>query len=135
MNKLLELTGDARVFEAKDSGDPNILKQCMASPKLTLKVGAQVMLIKNLSQHLVNGSLGIVTAFTKVGKTEYPVVKFSNGIEQAMGPEQWDFTIAGKNNYRWSWTSIKLFCRQNGCNSATNTTAFVLGDVNPQSPG
>jgi ATP-dependent DNA helicase PIF1 len=47
-------------------------------PVLSMKVGAQVMLITNLNLDagLVNGSRGVITAFTP---TNLPIVKFRNG--------------------------------------------------------
>lgn len=56
-------------FPATDSGsiDPKfrekLLANCMAPPVIQLKKGAQVMLIKNMEDTLVNGSLGRVAAF------------------------------------------------------------------------
>lgn len=51
-----------------DSGDPQIrdklLSNMMAPKVLELKKGAQVMLIKNLDETLVNGSLGTVLGFS-----------------------------------------------------------------------
>jgi ATP-dependent DNA helicase PIF1 len=50
-----------------DTGDPKIrdklLANMMAPPVIELKVGAQVMLIKNMDETLVNGSLGTVVEF------------------------------------------------------------------------
>lgn len=40
-----------------------LLANCMAPPLITLKKGAQVMLIKNMDETLVNGSVGKVVAF------------------------------------------------------------------------
>lgn len=40
-----------------------LLSNCMAPPLITLKKGAQVMLIKNMDETLVNGSVGKVVAF------------------------------------------------------------------------
>ena len=49
--------------------------------EITLKVGAQVMLTKNLdsSKGLVNGARGVVTSFTQ-GEFPLPVVKFLSGM-------------------------------------------------------
>lgn len=40
-----------------------LLSNCMAAPSIKLKKGAQVMLIKNIDDTLVNGSVGKVVAF------------------------------------------------------------------------
>jgi ATP-dependent DNA helicase PIF1 len=65
--RLRNLPGKTRRYEAHDSGDPQIrdkLLQNMMAPKtLDLKEGAQVMLIKNIDETLVNGSLGKVIGF------------------------------------------------------------------------
>lgn len=64
------LQGEVRTFDARDGGtitDLNqrtkLLSNCMAPERIDLKKGAQVMLIKNIDEQLVNGSLGRVVAF------------------------------------------------------------------------
>lgn len=64
------LDGRSWDFRATDGGtilDPvqreKLLGNCMAAPLITLKKGAQVMLIKNMDETLVNGSVGKVVAF------------------------------------------------------------------------
>ena len=64
------LAGKAQEFRAIDGGtttDPvqreKLLANCMAPPLITLKKGSQVMLIKNIDETLVNGSLGKVVGF------------------------------------------------------------------------
>jgi len=57
-------------------------------PMLSMKVGAQVMLIKNLDVEigLVNGSRGVIIRFTE---TELPVVEFRNGIKMTIDLATW----------------------------------------------
>ena len=64
------LGGTAVTFDAEDGGSiqeiekrDKLLANCMAPAKITVKKEAQVMLIKNLDDTLVNGSLGKVVNF------------------------------------------------------------------------
>ncbi|KAL2024688.1 hypothetical protein VTK56DRAFT_6889 [Thermocarpiscus australiensis] len=65
--RLQALPGKSYRYEAVDTGDPKVrdklLANMMAPPVIELKKGAQVMLIKNLDETLVNGSLGTVVSF------------------------------------------------------------------------
>jgi ATP-dependent DNA helicase PIF1 len=65
--RLRGLIGPIHRFEAADTGEPNIrdrlLENIMAPKLIDLKKGAQVMLIKNMDDTLVNGSLGKVRGF------------------------------------------------------------------------
>jgi ATP-dependent DNA helicase PIF1 len=69
-NKMRMLSGETMTYTAEDSGTMDlgvrerILKYFMAPKELQLKKGAQVMLIKNADQNLVNGSLGKVVRFS-----------------------------------------------------------------------
>src|SRR5438045_1907154 len=72
------LVGKEYQFRAEDSGTlkdvvarDKLLANCMAPPLLTLKKGAQVMLIKNIDDTLVNGSLGQVVSFMNERTFEY----------------------------------------------------------------
>ena len=64
------LGGTSVEFDAEDGGAiqdiaqrDKLLSNCMAPAKITLKKGAQVMLIKNMDDGLVNGSIGKVAGF------------------------------------------------------------------------
>jgi ATP-dependent DNA helicase PIF1 len=63
------LRGESKTYYAKDGGlavgeqRQKLLDNFMAQEVLHLAVGAQVMLIKNIDETLVNGSMGIVIAF------------------------------------------------------------------------
>jgi len=68
--KMRALVGTSHKFDAVDSGTitdlamrEKLLANMMAPKTLELKKGAQVMLIKNMDDVCVNGSLGKVTAF------------------------------------------------------------------------
>jgi ATP-dependent DNA helicase PIF1 len=67
--RLAALQGEMNVYNAKDGGtmDPEFraktLANMMAPERISLKKGAQVMLIKNMDESLVNGSLGKVIGF------------------------------------------------------------------------
>ncbi len=91
--ELKKIPREEITHEAEYSGLPDkvefLKKNCMASQSLKLKVGAQVMMIKNTYQKegIINGSLGIVQSFST--KKSYPVVEFANGKILTIAPEEW----------------------------------------------
>uniref|UniRef100_A0A8C3B4I3 ATP-dependent DNA helicase PIF1 n=1 Tax=Cairina moschata TaxID=8855 RepID=A0A8C3B4I3_CAIMO len=93
--RLQQLSGEVHTFEALDS-DPMLVKlidaQCPVGSKIVLKVGAQVMLAKNLdvSQGLVNGARGVVVGFESDQKG-LPKVRFLCGVTQIIKMERWVF--------------------------------------------
>jgi len=114
MLEMKKLPGETFAFKAKDrlanKAYTSILKNYQAPETLTLKVGAQVILLKNIDPEkgLVNGARGVVVDFkvqTKMDtdllkswkKMELPVVKFESMlpgtenefIEILVEPEEW----------------------------------------------
>uniref|UniRef100_G3TPG9 ATP-dependent DNA helicase PIF1 n=1 Tax=Loxodonta africana TaxID=9785 RepID=G3TPG9_LOXAF len=96
---LQELPGEVHSFEAMDS-DPEQARtldaQCPASRVLQLKLGAQVMLVKNLavSRGLVNGARGVVVGFEAEGRG-LPQVRFLCGITEVIRADRWTVQATG----------------------------------------
>lgn len=91
-SKLQKLPGEERIFDAQDSESAyskQLDNMVMAPGKLALKVGAQVMLLKNINiaEGLVNGARGVVIGFTSA--TGPPIVKFKNNREYIAKSEKW----------------------------------------------
>ncbi|XP_061653801.1 ATP-dependent DNA helicase PIF1 isoform X2 [Phyllopteryx taeniolatus] len=111
-NKLQQLPGSARVFEALDS-DPALVRTIDAhspvSRLLHLKVGAQVMLTKNLdvTRGLVNGARGVVVAF-EPGKHGLPHVRFLSGVTEVLKLERWAFKSGGGAHLSRQQLPLKL---------------------------
>ncbi|CAI2166155.1 2733_t:CDS:1 [Funneliformis geosporum] len=87
-----------------------LCKSCLAPEKLELKRNAQVMLIKNLSKDLVNGSRGVVVGFyNQADGTSYyngedeamadvkllPIVRFTHLCEMVIQEAEWKLTSPG----------------------------------------
>lgn len=87
--ELAKLPGEAREFRATDSGDAAVLRHASSwtsSPaSLTLKVGAQVVLLRNVCvrRGLVNGARGVVVRFSDCF-VPVPVVAFACGVVTAV---------------------------------------------------
>lgn len=96
-DKLEALTTPAVTWESSDWADgdfsrQNLERNCIALKTLTLKVGAQVMLLRNIDPEagLVNGSLGVLVE-VKTGqfKEQIPVVEFANGCRREIEVQEW----------------------------------------------
>ncbi|XP_011703537.1 PREDICTED: ATP-dependent DNA helicase PIF1 [Wasmannia auropunctata] len=88
--QLNELKGESKAYTALDSDSSmtNMLDQQLPIPgKLILKVGAQVMLLKNINVNsgLVNGARGVVIDF----KNDIPVIQLRSGTHYAAKMEKW----------------------------------------------
>jgi ATP-dependent DNA helicase PIF1 len=62
---------------------------------LKLKIGARVMLVKNLHTEigLVNGSIGVVIDFIETEGTTFPLVQFDNGVDKIIDNVEWGLQI------------------------------------------
>lgn len=88
--QLNELKSESKVYMAQDSDQSmtaTLNKQLTVPDKLVLKIGAQVMLLKNInvSNGLVNGARGVVLEFVD----NVPVVQFKSGIQYRAKIEKW----------------------------------------------
>jgi ATP-dependent exoDNAse (exonuclease V) alpha subunit len=81
------------IFDAKYQGEDSkiefLKKNCLAYQRLVLKVGAQVMMIKNTlsKEGIINGSIGVIRDFSI--KKNYPIVEFANSKTFTIVPEEW----------------------------------------------
>ncbi len=111
---LMRLPGKEYGFKAVDTGDKQLVqmidKNCSAPSLLRLKVGAQVVLLRNLSNELVNGSRGVVVDFVNTsdrdslilvgGEKVLPRVRFDNGQEKTIASVDWKVWNGGKTAFR-----------------------------------
>jgi ATP-dependent DNA helicase PIF1 len=103
--KLEALPGDIYTYDWQVGGSSSsaiaaLKKNFNGCEHLQLKIGAQVILIKNLDSALglVNGSRGIVTAFDSLveGSVKFPVVTFARGQTLLLKPEGWHTIVEKK---------------------------------------
>lgn len=80
-----------QIYYAESHGNQNLIqgywKDSLIPERLTLRIGARVMMCKNKDVsggYLYNGSLGDVVGFDELG---YPVVQFDNGITYTASQE------------------------------------------------
>lgn len=93
-------TGSKRYIE-------QLLKSCLAPETLVLKIGAQVMCIKNsLDKKFVNGSLGVVESFESL--TNYPVVKLNTGKTITIKPDTWELVDGDKRRATATQLPLRL---------------------------
>ncbi|KKT26751.1 MAG: AAA ATPase [Parcubacteria group bacterium GW2011_GWA2_43_9b] len=89
---LAKLSGEVKAFLMLSKGPRPIVdalkRGCLSPEKLCLKIGAEVMFVKNnLKEGFVNGTLGRVEAFDKT--SGWPIVKTRNGRKIQTEPMDW----------------------------------------------
>ncbi|MCF7820788.1 MAG: AAA family ATPase [Candidatus Pacebacteria bacterium] len=92
--ELGKIKNEEHEYKMTGSGEKRLLeflkKNCLAPEKLVLKVGAQVMFVKNKFKDeetvYVNGSMGTVIGFNK---ENFPIVRLVSGKEVVALPDSW----------------------------------------------
>jgi ATP-dependent DNA helicase PIF1 len=108
--RMHSLPGSTHVFTAEEGGAitntqfrNKLLANCMAPSRLDLKKDAQVMLIKNMDDNLVNGSLGKVVGF--MSENTYSLCEREGiDVESALGL---DSKAAGLSDDPYGFASIE----------------------------
>ncbi len=96
--ELEEINSPEKVFGMYGKGRPVLVeilkKSCLAPETLRLKVGAEVMFIKNdMEKRFVNGTRGVVVDFAPSG---LPIVRLLNGREIEVETDSWRVEENGK---------------------------------------
>ena len=129
-DELNELPGDVKAFVGQDTVDllkvNNVVASdslrkvllndeffkstCPAPNVLNLKIGAQVMLLRNLDldAKLFNGSRGVVVGFVKEESLEIPRVRFMNGKIIDIGPKDFERVVRGIGTCKRKQIPLKL---------------------------
>ena len=82
-------------------------KSCLAHDKLKLKIGAEIMCIKNnFEEGYANGSRGKVVGFEP--ETDYPIIELYNGKKVSLKPELWAIEEDGKIKASVSQIPLRL---------------------------
>ena len=101
LKKLNDINNCEKTYRAKFEGKPEkiefLKRNCVAPEELVLKIGAQVMMLKNnfAKDGIINGSVGIVRSFDN--KKGYPVVEFTNGALLTIPPNEWAVSKFNEN--------------------------------------
>lgn len=97
--ELAKLKHPEVVFNAKDTGDSKYLTGHRVEEKITLKLGAVVMLLFNYPEFgLSNGSIGVIQSFERtIEGVLVPVVKFENGVTKSIVPQTFEIIKKGAN--------------------------------------
>eukprot|EP00112_Aurelia_sp_Birch-Aquarium-sp1_P013262 Seg2809.2 transcript_id=Seg2809.2/GoldUCD/mRNA.D3Y31 product="ATP-dependent DNA helicase PIF1" protein_id=Seg2809.2/GoldUCD/D3Y31 len=84
--KLTELNGKEFVSRATDTGKKDSLKDCSLAEVFIYKIGARVMLLRNMHEKgLANGSMGTVVSVAN----EKPLITFDSGLTTTIAKLVW----------------------------------------------
>ncbi|CAM9444241.1 unnamed protein product, partial [Laminaria digitata] len=121
VQELSKLGGQPEFYDAIDSGDKTYLRQlqnhCAASERIELKVGAKVLLLKNVdsSNQLVNGATGVVMEFVETaGGIRLPRVEFDPmegggaKVVTVIREEEWTVSLGGREMARRVQLPLRL---------------------------
>lgn len=89
-NAMATLRTHRHRFWAKDTGQVDMIKNCMAPKELILCEGARVMCVKNLSTTIVNGSTGQVTQIQVLGNALARYARVTVQFDPSPGSERGD---------------------------------------------
>jgi len=109
--ELSQIESEEKVIKMTSSGPEPIVdilkKSCLAHEELRLRVGAEVMCIKNnFDEGYVNGSRGKVIGFED--ENNNPIVKLYNGKTVKLKPELWAIEEDGKIKASLSQIPLRL---------------------------
>lgn len=95
---LFQIAEKEYLFEMTAKGKSNLIeslmKSCLAPQKLVLKIGAEVMFVKNnFDKGYVNGTRGIVVDFDDM---DQPIVETRDGTKINVIPESWSIEDDGR---------------------------------------
>jgi ATP-dependent exoDNAse (exonuclease V) alpha subunit len=104
------LDGPTRVFDMRLTGQPQLIQAlvngCLAPQRLTLKLGAQVMFVKNnFEQGYVNGTIGQVVDWDADG---LPVVETLDGRRLSLEMASWKVEEEGKVRAELTQVPLRL---------------------------
>ncbi|MEK7091414.1 MAG: AAA family ATPase, partial [Patescibacteria group bacterium] len=105
------IAGETRTFLMEEEGVPALAailkKGCLSPETLRLKIGAVVMFTKNnLKDGYVNGTLGVVQAFSLA--TGQPIIKLKTGQQIEVSPLDWSVEENGKVRAKISQLPLRL---------------------------
>ncbi len=108
--RLNKIGGSEKTYQMKDEGTPVLVsilkKSCLAPEILRLKIGAEVMFLKNnFEKGYANGTRGKVYTFLS---DDSPIIRLQNGTEITVTPEEWGIEENGKQKAVISQLPLRL---------------------------